>query len=362
MNASTSQTKIPILLSLLIENYLNTRGQAPLSFSAGRLAGDGSDRRYYRIQTHKHQEQVIAVEAVDGRERYRQINSIKVTENHSFMFLARHLSRLGFPVPEVLFSSLDGCYYLLQDLGTTTLCDLVNEESWNTGLQGCYHQALDLLIELQQKAGVTFDPSWCYAGGHYDRRLIISRELEYFLTSFAIPLGNVGLAKTEQTSLAMEFKQLADRALEAPSHYFLHRDYQSRNLMIKNGRIWLLDFQGARLGPLYYDLASLINDPYVAMPPQRKKQLLKYYYHQAAEPLSLPPRRRFDHFFALFSLIRCLQVLGAFGFLSTQKKRLHFRAYIPKALADAKQFAADPRIAADIPVLRQLISKLSFEP
>ena len=130
--------------------------------------------------------------------------------------------------------------------------------------------------------------------------------------------------------------------------------------MLKDRQIWLIDFQGARLGPLYYDLASLINDPYVNIPSPIRANLLNYYYERAAIPLSLPHRRQFNHFFALFSLIRGLQVLGAFGFLSEKKKRLHFRTYIPRALDDINCFAADPRIASEIPALGELISKLRY--
>ncbi|MEA3241084.1 MAG: phosphotransferase [Pseudomonadota bacterium] len=360
MSASTSQTEIPPPLRNLIEAYLNSQAQNSVSFSSCCLAGDGSDRRYYRIQTCLDERQLIAVDALRGWGKYQQINGVRVCENHSFMYLAQHLSKLGFSVPHVLSCSLDSCYYLLQDLGTKTLYDLTKDGNWNIDIRLYYRQALTLLIEMQQKAGIAFNPSWCYAGGHYDRRLIISRELEYFLKSFAVPLGNISLSDAEQKSLALEFNQLACQALEGPCRYFLYRDYQSKNLMIKDGRLWLLDFQGARLGPPYYDLASLINDPYVSMPFPIRNELLDYYYEHAAGPLSLPSRQRFSHFFALFSLIRCMQVLGAFGFLSGQKKRLHFRTYIPRALSDLKRFATDPRIAAEIPALGQLISKLSY--
>jgi len=365
MSTSTSQTKIPLPhpLKILIEDYLNVQGDHyPTSFSASCLAGDGSDRTYYRISIHGHHETLIAVEALHGSARFRQINSVKVTENHSFMYVAQHLSKLGFPVPHVLSSSLACGYYLLEDLGTTTLYTLINGGNCDSDIRLYYRQALNLLIKIQHKATLTFKTSWCYAGGHYDRKLIISRELEYFLKSFAIPLGNISLSDAERKCLALEFNQLADQALEAPGHYFLYRDYQSKNLMIKDGRIWLIDFQGARLGPPYYDLASLINDPYVSMPFHLRNELLDYYYDHASEPLSLPPRQQFNHFFALFSLIRCMQVLGAFGFLSDRKKRLHFRAYIPRSLANLKQFAADRHIAATITTLGQLISKLSFKP
>lgn len=360
MNTSTSNAELPSPLRNLIASYLKAQGHPVKSFSAACLAGDGSDRTYYRIFIKGHHEHLIAVEALQGWSKYRQINNKRVTENHSFMYIAQHLSGLNFPVPQILLSSPDSCYYLVQDLGMNTLFDLTIDGNWNDTIYPYYCQALELLVEIQRKAGISFNPSWCYAGGHYDRALIIYQELEYFLKSFAIPLGNIRLSPAEKKKLALEFNLLADQALKASCRFFLYRDYQSKNLMIKDGGIWLIDFQGARLGPPYYDLASLINDPYVSMPFPLRNQLLNYYYEHAAGPLSLPPRREFNHFFAFFSLIRGMQVLGAFGFLSAQKKRLHFRTYIPRALGDLKQFATDPRITVEIPALRQLISNLSY--
>jgi len=322
-----------------------------------RLAGDGSDRTYYRIQSRNTTKTLIAVDAVHGQEKYRQLQGFRMTENHSFMYLGQHLARLGFPVPGVLLSTLDCCYYLLEDLGHHTLFDLLDSNGWNRKVFSYYQQALELLILIQQKAGETFNPGWCYNGGYYDRELIISRELEYFLYSFALPLGKVSLSDRDQQQLSREFNCLAELALSASSRTFLYRDFQSKNLMVKDGQLHLIDFQGARLGPLYYDLVSLVNDPYTTMPRHLRHELFDYYYDRALVPLSLPPREKFDRFVALFSLIRCLQVLGAFGFLSNQKQRLHFRAYIPRALDDLKYFADHHLIAAAIPTLRHLIQK-----
>ncbi len=337
MNASISQTELPAPLTELLEEYLRHRAQAsPSSFSVGQLHGDGSDRVYYRVQPDDGGTSLIAVNAVHGQnnKNCRPQRRPAITENHSFMYLAQHLAGLGFPVPEVLASSLDCRYYLLEDLGNCTLYDLVNSSGWSREVFSYYQQALELLILIQQKAGTGFNPDWCYDGGVYDRELIISRELE--------------------------FNRLAELALATPSRTFLYRDYQSKNLMIKDGRLRLIDFQGARLGPLYYDLASLINDPYTNLPHHLRQKLFDYYYDRALVPLSLPSRKEFDRFTAIFSLIRCLQVLGAFGFLSSQKQRLHFRAYIPRALNDLRTFVNHPLLSSEIPTLNKIGDRPRF--
>ncbi len=362
MNASTSQTELPVPLTELLEEYFRHQAQfSSSSFMVNRLAGDGSDRIYYRVQPADGSKSLIAVKAVHGRDKSCQSpQGLTITENHSFMYLSQHLTWLGFPVPGVLLSSLDCSYYLLEDLGHHTLYDLVNHNGWNREVFSYYQQALELLILIQQKAGKTFNPDWCYDGGYYDQKLIISRELEYFLYSFALPLGKVSLSNGERQHLSREFNHLAELALSTPSRTFLYRDYQSKNLMIKDGQLHLIDFQGARLGPLYYDLVSLVNDPYTNLPRHLRQNLFDNYYTWGLVPLSLPSQKEFDRFIALFSLIRCLQVLGAFGFLSSQKQRLHFRAYIPRTLADLKNFADSPLITSSIPILRQLIQQLSF--
>ncbi len=363
MNASTSQTELPAPLTELLEEYLRHRAQAsPSSFSVGQLHGDGSDRVYYRVQPDDGGTSLIAVNAVHGQnnKNCRPQRRPAITENHSFMYLAQHLAGLGFPVPEVLASSLDCRYYLLEDLGGCTLYDLVYSSGWSREVFSYYQQALELLILIQQKAGTGFNPDWCYDGGVYDRELIISRELEYFLRSFALPLGGVRLSNEERQQLSREFNRLAELALATPSRTFLYRDYQSKNLMIKDGRLRLIDFQGARLGPLYYDLASLINDPYTNLPHHLRQKLFDYYYDRALVPLSLPSRKEFDRFTAIFSLIRCLQVLGAFGFLSSQKQRLHFRTYIPRALNDLRTFVNHPLLSSEIPTLNKIGDRPRF--
>jgi aminoglycoside/choline kinase family phosphotransferase len=212
MNASTSQTELPVPLTELLEEYFRHQAQfSSSSFMVNRLAGDGSDRIYYRVQPADGSKSLIAVKAVHGRDKSCQSpQGLTITENHSFMLLAQHLAGLGFPVPGVLLSSLDCCYYLLEDLGDCTLYDLVDRRGWSPEVISCYRQALELLICIQQQAGKDLNPDWCYNGGYYDRELIISRELEYFLYSFALPLGKANVSDGDRQELSREFNRLAE--------------------------------------------------------------------------------------------------------------------------------------------------------
>ncbi|MBN2333677.1 MAG: phosphotransferase [Deltaproteobacteria bacterium] len=364
MNASISQNDLPEPLAALVAGFLTIPTAGKGTFSAALLAGDGSDRRYFRIRSAFHSQPLIAVDAHGGSQKFRRLGQHLVTENHSFLLVAQHLATLQFPIPKVLASSPCACYYLLEDLGDTTLYDLAANDQWSTATIAHYQQALCLLAALQQQAAEGFDPSWCYAGGHYDRQLIIAGELEYFLNSFAIPLGRIELSAAQRRQFRKDCALLADVALQAPGHFFLHRDFQAKNLMICTKHIRVIDFQGARLGPIYYDLAALLTDPYVAMPPALQQELLEYYYHTAAPraQLSLPEPGVFNHNVSCYSLIRGMQVLGAFGFLSTVKKRLHFRQHIPQALLQLQRLAADAPLAPQIPTLARLIRRLSHIP
>jgi len=228
-----------------------------------------------------------------------------------------------------------GAANLLEDLGDRSLCRAVHDcgDDHRAPVAALYRRALALLARLQVEAAAGFDPAWAYGGGRYDRRVIRELELEYFLKAYVCGWAGRQLASSATARLAREFDRLADTALRAPADFFLYRDFQSRNLMVRRDKLYLIDFQGARLGPLYYDAAALIEDPYVELPRPLRLELLDFYYGELAARLgsALPERDEFLRFYDLFTLVRTLQALGAFGRLSGRGKR-HFIASMPPAL------------------------------
>ena len=298
------------------------------------LSPDGSDRLYYRI-TAPGVTSFIATDATDCGAK----NEISGrSQNNSFRLIQQHLTKLNFPVPGYLSTQSTGDdFYLLEDLGDTTLHDFVKTQGWNGNTITRYRKVLKLLLKLQVDAAAGFSRNWAYAGGFYDYDLIVTRELNYFLEAFVINHCRMEITPSTKTRLATEFKFLADTAMQAPTNFFLLRDFQSKNLMLFQDKIFLIDFQGARLGPIYYDLAALINDPYIEMPLSLRQDLQKFYYDQLiiANPTGtgIPDPATFNFNFALFSLIRTLQTLGAFGYLSGRGK-IHFAQYIRPALAN----------------------------
>jgi len=214
-----------------------------------------------------------------------------------------------------------------------------------------YTETLKVLVHMQFKAHEGFDPDWCWDSPAYDKKLMLEKESSYFRESFC--RGYLGLTSFD-AGLDKEFHALADRAAAEPSCFFLHRDFQSRNLMVHDGKIRVIDFQGGRLGPIGYDLASLLIDPYVSLAEDIKDELLAYYMQLAAS-FGLDKDTFRSGYYALF-LQRNLQILGAFSFLSKVQGKPFFKQYIKPALVSLHEHLAKPP-GDDYPCLRTLAEK-----
>ena len=167
-----------------------------------------------------------------------------------------------------------------------------------------------------------FDPAFTFQTPHYDKDLIVERESRYFLKAFLN--GYMGLA-IGFDQLKEEFELLAEAALDKSYNGFMHRDFQSRNIIVKDHKYYVIDFQGGRLGPLAYDLASLLIDPYVALPEKLQETLLTYYLNRLSEFVTIDSAD-FRHSYKYCAINRKLQILGAVAFLSQQMGKAGFKA------------------------------------
>jgi len=158
--------------------------------------------------------------------------------------------------------------------------------------------------------------------------LIIEKECRYFQEAFL--KGYLGI-KERFEGLAADFAALAQKALQYSSTGFMHRDMQSRNIMIHNHQVYFIDFQGGRFGPIQYDLASLLIDPYVELPDAIQSKLLDYGIDALSERTAVEPKK-FRQCFNYCALTRNLQILGAFAYLSKIKGKQYFEDYIPAAI------------------------------
>jgi aminoglycoside/choline kinase family phosphotransferase len=307
------------------------------------LAGDGSDRRFYRLAGAP---PLILL--------YHPLPpGPGVNENDSYFSLGRHLRTQGVPVPEIYAYSREEGWLLLEDLGDLSLEAVVQSASGEEDIRGWYNQALAVLVRMQLQGREGFDPAWCFDTPVLDRSFLWERECTYFVQAFL--QGYLGL-EVDPADLAPDFDRLLKGALPQEAAYFLHRDFQSRNLFIKDGFLRVIDFQGGRLGPLGYDVAALLIDPYVALSPPWQEELLDYYLNLLREWLPVAPPDFREQYYHL-ALCRNLQILGAFGFLTRVKGKDYFAGYIPQALTRLKRRLQER--PGEFPRLEKVLAKMA---
>ena len=258
-------------------------------------------------------------------------------ENDSYVYMGRHLRQKGVPVPEIYGYYRSEGLTLVEDLGSIHLQDAVVANAER--LTALYGQAIDVLLEMQLRAIGGLETRHCFDTSVYNQKFIIERELEYFRWSFLV--GALGL-EIDSNYVERDFSLLASQAGEGDGQlFFLHRDFQSRNLMVKGDRLYLIDFQGARLGPPQYDLAALLLDPYVQLPEAIQQELLTVHSRAFAQ-LTEGSVEEFLQKYPHVALCRNLQVLAAFSFLTRIKGRSHFAQYIVPAWNRLRKQLAEP--------------------
>jgi NDP-sugar pyrophosphorylase family protein/aminoglycoside/choline kinase family phosphotransferase len=255
-----------------------------------------------------------------------------VCEADAFAAIGKHLHEKGVPVPLILAYDRPSGLVALEDLGDLHLQQVVRGARDVDDVMGSYRKVIDGLVVMAVEGAKGFDLQVAYQTPHYDRDLILDKEARYFVEAFLN--GHLNLA-IDFESLEDDFRVLAEKAVEQPYTGFLHRDFQSRNILVKDGSCYFIDFQGGRFGPLQYDLASLLIDPYVTLPEDLQAKLLDYYVEQLSRLMPVN-HHLFADAYQYCAINRNLQILGAFAFLSGEKGKRDFEAYIPAALSSLK--------------------------
>jgi aminoglycoside/choline kinase family phosphotransferase len=287
-----------------------------------------------------------------------------VNENDAFGYLAAHLGARGIPVPGVLAYKRSRGWSLVEDLGDRDLFTEAREALHGPHPPGAaaaavghlaarYREALDVLVRLQVEGAEGFDPRRTHNPPRYDAALMREGESGYFVREL---LGR-RLGLPVPPGLDDELDALAALAAAAGTPCLLHRDFQSQNLKIHLGRICVIDFQGARLGPPQYDVASLLLDPYVALPAPLRAELLEHYLGQFTARTGTA-RADFIEHYPLIAAHRLMQALGAYAFLGLQRGKPAFLAHIPAALRLLAETLAPiagsvPRLAAAVAVAQR---------
>ena len=282
------------------------------------LAGDGSKRIFWRIIPPKSDTTFVAMENLP-------IDDISGRENLAYLHIGKHLYQKGLPVPEIYRVDLAKGWFILEDMGDRNLQTGVSHQKNRIPL---YEKIIEILFRLQIEGSEDFNTQWCYQTERYDRFVMRRYEADYFRDSFLFHY--LGLKK-DWPELEGPFDYLAETASTGEDGFFLHRDFQSRNIMVSPRKIGILDWQGGRLGPLPYDLASLLIDPYTDLSSHEKEQIYQSYLLllKDYQPKWVDP---FKRDFPYLAIQRNLQILGAFSYLTQVQKKPYFERYISPAL------------------------------
>lgn len=310
-----------LIESVIKENMGKAVEEGSINFVFIPLSPDGSTRRFFRIMSGSIS---ICLAVFPGSD-----TPSEMAEASSVYEIGSHLNAKGVAVPEIYGRDEESGLVLFEDLGDVRIHDffLANGED-KDGLVESYQEIILKLLFMQFRGAENFDTAWCWDSTHYDVELMISRESQYFERAFLNGFVNIVSSK----GLSEEFQEIALVAGSCETTCFLHRDFQSRNIMLKDKDIRFIDFQGGRIGPPGYDLASLLIDPYVGLSEDQQSKLL-YYYTQNLPEFSTCNIDNFLKTFEFLALQRNLQIVGAYAFLLKERKREFFKQYIKPSLS-----------------------------
>jgi len=303
---------------LLAQLYQSYTGEAPTSIEP--LPGAGSNRKYFRLK---------------GKESLIGVYGTSTEENRAFIYMARHFSQKGLPVPRILAEAADQSAYLQDDLGDISLFQFIKQgrESGNFSDEetNILKQTIRLLPQIQFEGNKEMNFSYCYPLAAFNRRSILW-DLNYFKYCF---LKATGL-EFQENLLEDDFERMADTLLQIEPQVFMYRDFQSRNIMIREEKPYFIDFQGGRKGPFYYDVASFLWQAKANYPDSLRQELLDEYL-DALRPYHAIDKEQFLTTLRHFVLFRTLQVLGAYGFRGYFEKKAHFIQSVPYAIENLRQ-------------------------
>jgi aminoglycoside/choline kinase family phosphotransferase len=277
-------------------------------------------------------------------------------ENVAFVEFSRHFRRHGLPVPEIYAEDLDQGAYLEEDLGDTTLFDFLSSRRDGEHIAApaidAYRKAIAILPRFQVVAGRDLNYRVCYPRASFDRQSI-AWDLNYFKYYF---LRLAGIAFNEQL-LEQDFSRLTKFLLTAPHEYFLYRDFQSRNIMLRQGETFFVDYQGGRKGALEYDPASLLFDAKADLSPAVRQQLLDHYLDALAGYIPLDRDAFMQHYYA-YVYVRIMQALGAYGFRGFYERKPHFLQSVPYALKNIRWLLHHVDLPIVLPTLTQAFTAM----
>jgi N-acetylmuramate 1-kinase len=316
-NPNSSRQRLKDLDSFVIR-FLKERGvDAAHAYHSAPIEADGSERAFFRIGHENCGHTFVAVLNHPATPFLRR-------ENRAYLNIGKHLRGKGVPVPEILKWDLEKGLFLVEDMGNLRLHDAPSGENRARAVR---EEVLSALLLMQVRGAVGFDPAWCCQTEQYDLECMRRHESGYFRDEFVSRY--LGLDATRHT-LDPAFDHLALSASKAGAPFFMHRDFQSRNILMGPGGPAFVDWQGGRLGPPGYDLASFLLDPYSGLSESARKGLYEFYLDKLRRHYP-GEAERLQETYPYLAVQRNLQILGAFAFLTLVRRKPFFEAFIPAA-------------------------------
>ena len=324
----------------LIQLYTETFGAA--TGKVEKLPASGSNRQYYRMDN--------SIGCVGTSSE----------ENAAFYHLAQHFAAHHLPVPAVYAMSEDQTCYLQEDLGDCSLFDFLKNERSATGeyselAKAMLHTVISDLPAFQMEGASETVYAHCYPQKYFDERTV-HFDLNYFKYNFLKLVG----AEFNEMQLEDDFDRLCSDLLAIEEQGFMYRDFQARNVMLREDRPYYIDFQGGRRGPIYYDVASFLWQASAQYPDELKRELIGTYLSALRKYVRIDSEV-FLQRLRLFVFFRTLQVLGAYGFRGLWERKPHFIHSIPAALKNVEQ-CIGWGTADRYPYLRQVLSSVASLP
>jgi len=331
-----------------MENLINTK---PLEDLCCQIYGtqpkriekmpiSGSNRGYFKIDI-----QQSTIVGTIGNE---------IRENKAFVSFANSFCNAGLPVPRVLAVSSDFSCYLQEYIEGETLFDFLEKNRLDNGTPNnetvdLYKKVIAELPRFQIEGAKCIDFSMCYPRNKFDEQSIMW-DLNYFKYYFLKATHTI----FDEQLLENDFKTLCDYLCSAPADYFLYRDFQSRNILISNGKPYFVDFQGGRYGALQYDIASLLYDGKAALPSEIRQELLDCYIENLTKYIKID-ETKFRQMFDAFAYIRIMQACGSYGYRGFLENKSHFLNSISPAMRNLGYLLKNHKLPIEVPHLERCL-------
>ena len=308
-----------------------------------KLPQSGGDRVYFRVSA--------------AEKTFIATYSTNLKETETFLYFSEHFKNASAPVPNVYAVNDTGTLYLQEDFGAVSLLDTLEKEGLNDRTKELFKKTLKALAGLQINGDKNLDYAQCITGKEFGKQAILSDLLYfkyYFLDTLKIPY--------DKEKLGNDLHALSEYLNNTDHKYFMFRDFQSRNVMVKDDEIFFIDYQGGMKGAIQYDVASLLWQAKAGLTDEWKNELLDYYIECAENELGQTiERKSFLSQYNGYVLIRLLQVLGAYGFRGLFERKAHFLTSIPLALRNLKWFLQNKKVGISVPEFERMLKLVVTE-